>query len=55
MKLPPFHEEKNDLDAYLNSFEQTCKALMRAVVISVGEISTRSGRESEREGCIIGT
>jgi len=26
MKLPPFHEEKDDLDAYLNRFEQTCRA-----------------------------
>jgi len=26
MKLPPFHEEKEDLDAYLNGFERTCRA-----------------------------
>jgi len=26
MKLPPFHEEKDDLDAYLNRFERTCRA-----------------------------
>jgi len=26
MKLPPFHEEKVDLDAYLNRFERTCRA-----------------------------
>jgi len=26
MKLPPFHEEKNDSDAYLNKFERTCRA-----------------------------
>ena len=26
MKLPPFHEEKDDLDAYLNRFEKTCRA-----------------------------
>jgi len=25
-KLPPFHEDKNDLDAYLNRFERTCRA-----------------------------
>jgi len=24
MKLPPFREEKDDLDAYLNRFERTC-------------------------------
>jgi len=23
VKLPPFHEEKDDLDAYLNSLERT--------------------------------
>ena len=26
MKLPPFHEEKDDLDAYLSRFERTCRA-----------------------------
>jgi len=26
MKLPPFHEEKYDLNAYLNRFERTCRA-----------------------------
>jgi len=26
MKLPPFYEEKDDLDAYLNRFERTCRA-----------------------------
>jgi len=26
MKLPPFHEKKDDLDAYLNRFKQTCRA-----------------------------
>ena len=26
IKLPPFHEEKDDLDAYLNRFERTCRA-----------------------------
>ena len=26
MKLPPFREEKYDLDAYLNRFERTCRA-----------------------------
>jgi len=26
MKLPPFHEEKDDLDAYLTRFERTCRA-----------------------------
>jgi len=26
MKLPPFHEEKDHLDAYLNRFERTCRA-----------------------------
>ena len=26
MKLPPFHEENDDLDAYLNRFERTCRA-----------------------------
>jgi len=26
MKLPPFHEDKDDLDAYLNRFERTCRA-----------------------------
>jgi len=26
MKLPPFHEEKDDSDAYLNRFERTCRA-----------------------------
>ena len=26
MKLPPFHEEKDDLDAYLNRFERICRA-----------------------------
>jgi len=26
MKLPPFREDKDDLDAYLNRFEQTCRA-----------------------------
>ena len=26
MKLPPFHEENDDLDAYLNRFERTCTA-----------------------------
>jgi len=26
MKLPPFHEEKDDLDAYLNRFEKPCRA-----------------------------
>jgi len=26
MKLPPFHEEKDDLDANLNRFERTCRA-----------------------------
>jgi len=26
MKLPPFHEEKDDLDAYLNRFERACRA-----------------------------
>jgi len=26
MKLPLFHEEKDDLDAYLNRFERTCRA-----------------------------
>jgi len=28
MMLPPFHEKKDDLDAYLNRFERTCRALM---------------------------
>ena len=27
MMLPPFHEKKDDLDAYLNRFERTCRAL----------------------------
>jgi len=26
VKLPPFNEEKDDLDAYLNRFERTCRA-----------------------------
>ena len=26
MKLPPFHEDKDDLGAYLNRFERTCRA-----------------------------
>ena len=26
MKLPPFHEEKNDLDAYMNRFQRNCRA-----------------------------
>jgi len=26
MKLAPFHEENDDLDAYLNRFERTCRA-----------------------------
>ena len=26
MKLPPFHEEKDDLDVCLNRFERTCRA-----------------------------
>ena len=26
MKLPPFHEDKDDLDAYFNRFERTCRA-----------------------------
>jgi len=26
MKLPPFQEEKDDLDAYLNRSERTCRA-----------------------------
>jgi len=26
MKLPPFHEEKDDSDAYVNRFERTCRA-----------------------------
>ena len=26
MKLPPFYEEKDDLDAYLNRFEPACRA-----------------------------
>jgi len=26
MKLPPFYEDKDDLDAYLNRFERTCRA-----------------------------
>jgi len=26
MKLPLFHKEKDDLDAYLNRFERTCRA-----------------------------
>ena len=26
MRLPPFHEEKDDLDTYQNRFERTCRA-----------------------------
>jgi len=26
MKLPPFSQENDDLDAYLNRFERTCTA-----------------------------
>jgi len=44
MEMPPFHEEKDDLDAYLNRFERTC----RAFNVPQGQwsfhfISTRSG------------
>ena len=44
MKLPPFNEEKDDLGAYLNRFERTC----RAFNVPQGQwsfhfISTRSG------------
>jgi len=40
MKLPPFHEETNDLDAYLNRFERTCGAFN----VPQGQWSIQSAR-----------